>query len=328
MIKIIAEAATCHAGDVELGKKLILMAASAGADTIKFQHIVPHQLYVPHSKSNGERVPNPAIQNRMAEKLSDHDLHVLKQFADEVGIEFALTLFDIESLELVSILDLHFVKIASGDLNYLSFLEKIRALEVPVLLSTGMASMSEISAAIKVLAPKKACELTLLHCVSVYPCPSNLINLSRISELKEFGYEVGFSDHSLGEWAASAAVALGSSVIEKHIRLENGPKTADYDHSMTEAEFTKFVKSIRNIESGMLKNSAGLSDDEILVKQRARRGIYANKDLPAGHIVSQSDLAFLRPENDFSPMMSSKVVGKKVLNVIKKGDPIGHSDIQ
>ena len=328
MIKIIAEAATCHAGDVDLGKQLILMAAAAGADTIKFQHIVPHQLYVPHSKASGERVTNPVIQNRMAERLSDLDLQVLKHFADEVGIEFALTLFDIESLELVSILDLHFVKIASGDLNYFAFLEKIRGLEVPVLLSTGMASMPEISATIKVLAPKNACDLTLLHCVSVYPCPPNLINLSRISELKEFGYKVGFSDHSLGEWAASAAVALGSSVIEKHIRLENGPKTADFDHSMTEAEFTKFVKSIRNVELGMLENPAGLSDEEILVKKRARRGMYANKDLPAGHIIAQSDLAFLRPENDFSPTMSLEVVGKKLLKMIEKGDPVGRSDFQ
>ena len=328
MIKIIAEAATCHAGDVDLGKKLILMAAAAGADTIKFQHIIPHQLYAPHSKASGQRVPNPAIQNRMKERLSDRDLQALKRFADEVGIEFALTLFDIESLELVSILDLHFVKIASGDLNYFDFLEKIRGLEVPVLLSTGMASMSEISEAIKVLMPRKASDLTLLHCVSVYPCPSNLINLSRICALKEFGYEVGFSDHSLGAWAANAAVALGSTVIEKHIRLEDGPKTADYDHSLTETEFTNFVLSVRNVEQGMLENSDRLSDEEILVKQRARRGLYANTDLPVGHIITQADLAFLRPESDFSPMMGFEVVGKKLLKMIEKGDPIGRSDLQ
>ena len=304
------------------------MAARAGADVIKFQHIVPERLYAPYSKLSGNRIPNPAIENRTKEKLSENDLQVLKGFADENGIDFALTLFDIESLELVSVLDLPFVKVASGDLNYGRFLREISTLNVPVVLSTGMATLSEISTAIDDLRPNKTSNLTLLHCVSVYPCPSNLINLKRIDELKEFGFAVGFSDHSLGEWAANAAVALGSSIIEKHIRLENGPKTADYDHSMTENNFTKFVESVRSVEQGMLPTHLEHSDEEILVRQRARRGIYANANLQAGKTINQEDLVYLRPENDFSPIMENEIVGKKILKMVEEGDPIVRSEFQ
>ena len=162
----------------------------------------------------------------------------------------------------------------------------------------------------------------------VYPCPSNLINLKRIDELKEFGFAVGFSDHSLGEWAANAAVALGSSIIEKHIRLENGPKTADYDHSMTENNFTKFVESVRSVEQGMLPTHLEHSDEEILVRQRARRGIYANANLQAGKTINQEDLVYLRPENDFSPIMENEIVGKKILKMVEEGDPIVRSEFQ
>lgn len=328
MVKIIAEAATCHAGQLELAKSLISMAAEAGADTVKFQHIVPQSLYAPHSIISGERVLNPVIASRAEERLSNNNLLILKHFADEIGIEFALTLFDIESLELISTLELPFVKIASGDLTFFPFLEQISKLEVPVVLSTGMASMSEISAAINVLNPKNPRSLTLLHCVSVYPCAPSLVNLTRISDLQEFGFEVGYSDHTLGDWAALSAVALGAKVIEKHIRLNGGPKTPDHDHSMTEIEFKRFVTSITVAEQGMLRHDKGLSNEETLVKSRARRGVYAMTDLEIGHTIRELDLVFLRPESEFTPMNYIELVGRKVLQKIGRGDPIQVSYLQ
>ncbi len=328
MVKIIAEAATCHGGQLELAKSLVLMAADAGADIIKFQHIIPERLYSPRAMVSGKWIQNPAIQSRTQELLSYEDLVSLKRYSDKIGIEFALTLFDIRSLELVSMLGLPFIKIASGDLSFFPFLEQISSLDVPVILSTGMASMSEISAAISVLNPKSSNSLTLLHCVSVYPCPPNLVNLQRITELQKFGFMVGYSDHSLGDWAAHSAVALGAEVIEKHVRLSNGPITPDYEHSMSEIEFTKFVNSIRNVQHGLLEHPNGQSIEESLVQKRARRGVYAAKDIEKGQVMSESDFVFLRPESEFTPMNYQQLIGKKVLKNIGSGEPIQAACLQ
>lgn len=328
MVKIIAEAATCHGGQLELAKSLVLMAADAGADTIKFQHIVPERLYSPRAMVSGKWIQNPAILSRTKELLSNEDLISLKQYADRIGIEFALTLFDIGSLEMVSMLGLPFVKIASGDLSFFPFLEQISSLDVPIILSTGMASMSEISTAISVLNPKNINSLTLLHCVSVYPCPPSLVNLARITELQKFGFMVGYSDHSLGDWAAHSAVALGAEVIEKHVRLSSGPITPDFDHSMSEIEFTKFVNSIRDVERGLLENPNSQSIEESLVQKRARRGVYAAKDIETGQVISESDFMFLRPESEFTPMNYQQLIGKKVLKKIGSGEPIEATYLQ
>jgi len=320
MLKIIAEAATCHGGQLELAKQLIRMAADAGADTVKFQHIVPESLYSTKILESGEWIPNPAILKRTKERLSHSELLLLKNFADDIGIEFALTLFDVESLKLVDELGLPFVKVASGDLSFTLFLNQIGKLPVPVIMSTGMSSISEIEIAIDALNLQDKQDLTLLHCVSVYPCEARLVNLNRILVLKELGFRVGYSDHTLGDWAAHTAVGLGASVIEKHIRLKNGPVTSDYDHSMIEDEFKRFVTSLREVDKALCNNGLALSDEERIVKARARRGVYASKDIES--IISLTDLTFLRPESDFGPMDYRDLIGRRVKQLIPSGHPI------
>lgn len=327
-LKIIAEAATCHGGSLNRAIELIELAAHAGADAIKFQHIRPEFLYSPRVGVNGVSVTNPVIIQRRNELLSDLDLKRLRNHAETCGIEFLLTIFDVQSVSLIKSLGLDSVKIASGDLTFLPLVTAVLQSKVHVLLSTGMSPISEVEQVIGRCQEQINGNLTLLHCTSVYPCPPGLANLERISKLTELGMPVGYSDHTLGSWASCAAVALGATVLEKHIRLKNGPKTADFAHSMTEDEFGEFVSSVKNVQIASGVWVENLSNDELTVKSRARRGTYARTALRAGQILSLDDLDFLRPPTDIDPLSLHEIIGMRLKSNLSQGDPVFLSNLQ
>jgi N,N'-diacetyllegionaminate synthase len=327
-IRVIAEAATCHGGDIDIALGLIELASQGGADGIKFQHIVPELLYAPRLAIDGRVVANPAIAQRRKELLSDSELQQLHAHAQACGIEFLLTIFDLQSLELVRKLGLRTVKIASGDLTFMPLVQAVLQSGVQVLLSTGMSPISEVAQVLNNCGDHIDGNLTLLHCTSIYPCPPELANLERIQKLKPFGLPVGYSDHTLGAWASCAAVALGATTIEKHIRLKNGPQTADFAHSMTEENFEEFVVSIRNVSDAVGLVADDPSDAELAVKSRARRGLYARTNLAAGHLISQDDLDFLRPETDVNVLSVSTIIGTRLISDISEGDPILLTNLQ
>lgn len=324
-VKVIAEAATCHGGCAAKAHELVDAAADAGADVVKFQLIHPHRLYAPFVTASDGRQPNPVIAQRESEQLP---LDVWREVADhcrEREVEFALTLFDVDSLALVSELDLPFVKIASGDLTYTPLLERVGEFSVPVLLSTGMSTMGEIEKAIDALTRFGSPAVTLLHCVSIYPCPPDLANLGRMTALKSFGLSIGFSDHTLGSAVAAAAVALGATAVEKHMRLADGPVTADFEHSLDERALMRFVSDLRAVQAALRGVSLKVSADEKLVMQRARRGGYAARDLPAGSVLSQDDVVWLRPMTAPTPGGVEGLIGRTLRNSLSAGDSI-HPD--
>lgn len=327
-LMIIAEAATCHGGDINRAIELIELAASAGANAIKFQHIHPELLYSPRVTLSGSIVDNPAITQRRSELLSDEELKRLRNHAETCGIEFLLTIFDMQSVNLIQDLGLDTIKIASGDLTFLPLVKSVLRSDAHVLLSTGMSSISEVEQVIRECRELVNNNLTLLHCTSVYPCPPELANLERIGKLRSLGLPVGFSDHTLGSWASCAAVALGATVLEKHIRLKNGPRTADFEHSMTDDEFGAFVSSVKNVRIAGAAWHQKPSDEELIVKSRARRGLYAKTDLMAGKIVSLDDIVFLRPPTDIDPMSLDEIIGMRIGSDVLKGDPILRSDLR
>lgn len=327
-LMVIAEAATCHGGDITRAMELVELAASAGADAIKFQHIHPELLYSPRITVGGSIVDNPSIAQRRSELLSDEELKRLRNHAETCGIDFLLTIFDLQSVNLIEALGLDTIKIASGDLTFLPLVKAVLGSDAHVLLSTGMSSVAEVEQVVMECHDQVEDNLTLLHCTSVYPCPPALANLERIGKLRGLGLPVGYSDHTLGSWASCAAVALGATVLEKHIRLTFGPRTADFDHSMTEDEFGSFVSSVKNVRLAVTASPENLSDEELVVKSRARRGLYARTNLKAGKVISLDDVDFLRPPTDINPMSSNEIIGMRIASDVLRGDPILRSNLR
>jgi|694.fasta_scaffold22731_9 sialic acid synthase SpsE len=311
--KIIAEAATGHGGDVKVAQELISSAASIGAQVVKFQLINPESMYIKNIKTEtGEFIPFAPYSTRSLEQISVENWRYLYQYSKLLGIEFAFTFFDIESLKILEDISVPFIKIASGDLTHRTLLNEVGKLGLPVILSTGMSNEKEINQALNWLNQSNT---TIMHCVSLYPCPLNLAQISRVETLKKFGFPVGFSDHTLGSTASILAHNLGSRVFEKHFRLNNSPKTADYDHSLPPEEFTKYIKAINFADQVKNQNWISHSADslhDLETKNRARRSYYFSKQLRAGAEVQLSDIKFVRPFSISGVAEFENIIGKKL----------------
>ena len=322
-VRVIAEAATCHGGDYDEAIRLVHAAKVAGADVVKFQLIDPYKLYRPWVESEGVRTPNPVIEQRLLEVLPKSAWIEIANASRESGIECAFTVFDLDALSFVAELDVPFVKIASGDLTYIPLLEAAGSSSKPVILSTGMGTMQEVETALSALTRFGDTGVSLMHCVSIYPCPPERANLRRIEALKKFGLPVGYSDHTLGSWASVAAVALGSVTLEKHFRRSSGPRTVDWDHSLDELEFAKYVNDVRHLAASLTTSGIDVSEDEMATRLRARRGVYASRDLAKSHVMSSEDLLLVRPTTSLPLTDTNLVTGKTLLRDIASGEEIG-----
>ena len=243
---IIAEIGNNHEGDVKLASELIRLASNAGADAVKFQTIDPLKLVSPTDTSR--------IQQLNKFQLSNDDYHYLHSVATEIGIIFLSTPFSPDAVNFLS----HLVpayKISSGDLTYSHLLQCVANTGKPIVLSTGMSTKNEVQEAISTITDvwsktTSSGELCLLHCVSSYPAPLDQVNLSCLKTLSEFGYPVGYSDHTLGNNACVAAVALGAQVIEKHFTISHTYLDfRDHQLSADPSELDSLVKSIRQVET-------------------------------------------------------------------------------
>lgn len=317
-IHVIAEAGTNHNASPETAKKLIDVAAECGADSVKFQIIYPEGLYVSKIYQNGTYTDNEVIAIRRKGMLSDGDYHDLAKYSAEQGLPMSASVFCEDGLSLVDQWDPPYIKIASCDLNNSLLLRKAADLGRKLIVSTGMATLSEVERAVKDLTANGFDDLILMHCVSVYPCPTEQMNLQFLDTLKTaFGFQVGLSDHTENSLAAAVAVSRGVTWIEKHYTLDRSAEGFDHAYAMEPEMMKQYIADIRSVEKACQPPTAKVGETESTVKLRARRGLYASRDIAAGEIIQPADVVALRPEAEFTPQQAELVIGKVARREIK-----------
>ncbi len=319
---IIAEAGVNHNGDFDKAKKLIEVAAEAGADIVKFQTFKAEKLVSSSAKKAKYQKTNFAesddSQLNMLKKLElPFEWHQdLIEYAKSLKIQFASTGFDEESIDLLESLGQSFFKIPSGEITNLPYLEHIASKNKPTILSTGMADMNEISEAIDALINSGLSKdhITVLHCNTEYPTPMEDVNLKAMLQIgNDLGVKIGYSDHTLGIEVPIAATALGATVIEKHFTLDRNLPGPDHLASLEPKELKAMVQAIRNIEKAIsgngIKSPSNSESKNIIV---ARKSLILNKDLVAGTLITKDHLEIKRPGNGISPMKIKEVIGKEL----------------
>lgn len=334
---IIAEAGVNHNGDFEKAKKLIKIAADSGADVVKFQTFKALKLVSSSAKKATYQQINIGdsddSQLGMLKKLElPFEWHqALIDYSNSLGIQFASTGFDEESIDFLIDLGQSFVKIPSGEITNKPMLQHIARKKKNVILSTGMANLMEIQEALDVLISEglDKNQITILHCNTEYPTPMQDVNLMAMLEIqREFDVKIGYSDHTLGIEVPIAATALGAKVIEKHFTIDRNLPGPDHAASLEPDELKNMVKAIRNIElaiSGSGIKEASLSEQKNSVV--ARKSICLNADLAAGTIIEAKNICIKRPGSGISPMKIDEVIGKKLLIDIKADSPLKWEDL-
>ena len=304
---VVAEAGVNHDGSVDDAHRLVDLAASAGADAVKFQTFRVESLVSPTALSARYQQSSTGMshQNRMLEPLvlPDSVWSELEQHAEGEGLSFFSTPFDIKSAELLAGLGIDIAKIPSGELTNLPFLRDISTIFDKILVSTGMSTLLEIDRAVSTIASRTS--VVLMHCISAYPAPADQLNLSAIATLREhFGLPVGWSDHSVGTDSAQIAVALGATVLEKHITLDRSRPGPDHAASADGDMLSEFVESVRKAERMLGSGEKVPQPCEEDVRRVGRRSWHAARGLSAGHVISDGDLVALRPGFGISPSVT------------------------
>ena len=334
---IIAEAGVNHNGSLDTAFELVEAAHACGADVVKFQSFRPTELVsakAAKAQYQETRQAPGSTQREMLEafQLSLEAIVALKRFSDRLGIRFLSTPFDITSLhELTDVVGLRTLKISSGDITNGPLLAAAASRADSILLSTGMSTLQEVQAAVRLLSSVRAStgrgdELTdssmgddlklgplcLLHCVSAYPTRLEDVNLRAIGTLEStFAVPVGFSDHTLGIEAALASVALGAVVVEKHLTLDpswNGP---DHAASLDPVAFEAMCRGIRAVELSLGSPSKMPVEAERDALWAGRRSLRAAKDIAEGHVITAEDVSVLRPGDGRSPMEYWDLLGTR-----------------
>ncbi|MCB7480626.1 N-acetylneuraminate synthase [Christiangramia sediminis] len=330
-VLIIAEAGVNHNGNLETAKELVDKASIAGADFVKFQTFKASGLVTKSAERaayQNYNTENSDSQYEMLKKLElSEDAHnILIEYCKSKGIKFLSTGFDLDTLEFLNKLNIELFKIPSGEITNLPYLRKIASFKKPVIMSTGMASMQEVTEAFDVLvnAGLKKENITIVHCNTEYPTPMDDVNLRAMNRIgKELDVEIGYSDHTLGIEVPIAAVALGAKVIEKHFTLDRNLPGPDHRASLEPEELKLMVESIRNIEkaiSGSGKKEP--SKSEMKNKDIARKSIIASKEIKKGDKLTEDNLTVKRPGNGISPMKWDKVLGETASRDFKEDELI------
>ena len=328
---IIAEAGVNHNGDIAKAKALIDKGAEAGVDFVKFQTFKASNLVTKQAKRAAYQDKNTQDNDSQYEMLKKLELsqavhQELIDYCTKKGVQFLSTGFDFESLEFLAGLGITIAKIPSGEITNLPYLRKVATLFPEVILSTGMATITEIKDAVKVLTDNGVSKdkITILHCNTEYPTPMEDVNLKAMLHIqRELGVPVGYSDHTLGIEVPIAAVALGATVIEKHFTLDKTLPGPDHKASLEPEELKAMVSAIRNIEKAI--GGSGLkevSKSEAKNKPIARKSIVATKAIKKGDLFSVENLTIKRPGTGISPMQWDEVIGKTAKKDFEEDDLI------
>ncbi len=301
---VIAEAGVNHNGDLNMAKRLIQVAAASGADYVKFQTFKTESLAVKNAAQ---------FEMLRALELTPDMHHDLIHECKREGIGFLSTGFDESSIDFLASLGQCLFKIPSGEITNLPYLRHVGSYGKPIILSTGMASLEEVSDAVYVLekagVPKQ--DLTVLHCTTQYPTPMHEVNLKAMLTLREaLGVKVGYSDHTMGIEVAIAAVALGAQVIEKHFTLDRDLPGPDHKASLEPNELCFMVQAIRNIEKALGDGVKRCVPGEMPNLAVARKSLVARCAIQAGELFSSQNITAKRPGTGINPMHLDDVIGQ------------------
>jgi len=315
---IIAEAGVNHNGSMDLARQLIDAAAAAGADYVKFQTFKADKIASKFARKAAYQQRTTAADESQLQMLKKLELdeaahHELIAYCRQLNIQFLSTPFDVDSIDLLRGLGIELGKIPSGEITNLPYLRKMAATFQQLVLSTGMADMQEIEAALKVITGQgfDKEKITVLHCNTEYPTPFEDVNLKAMHSIaQKFNVLVGYSDHTPGIEVPIAAVALGAVLIEKHFTIDRGLEGPDHKASLEPQELKQMIDSIRHIEKalgGVIKEP---SPSEIKNKAIARKSIVAACKIRKGEKFTEENLATKRPGTGISPMQWDDLLGK------------------
>jgi N-acetylneuraminate synthase/N,N'-diacetyllegionaminate synthase len=310
---------------------MIDAAKAAGADAVKFQTYRTEDLVLGTAAKAGyqQTTTGGGSQSDMlrALELPFETFAELKRHCDDVGIDFMSTAFDPESLDFVISLSPVCLKWASGELNNRPLLAQAGRSGLPILLSTGMGSLAEIEAALGWLGPRVP--VVILQCVSNYPARIEDQNLRTLPVMSAaFGRPVGFSDHTVGPYAALVARGLGMAVLEKHFTLDRGMSGPDHAASIEPGDFAEMVRLLRQVEAGLGDGVKRPADAEADVRAVARKSLVFRHDLPAGHRLAETDIIAKRPAGGIPPDQAGQFWGRVLVRAVSRDTPVGFTDVE
>jgi N,N'-diacetyllegionaminate synthase len=334
---IIAEAGVNHNGDINIAYRLIDEAVKAKVDAVKFQTAVPELVMIPNAKKakyqeklTGSNENQLSMAKRIHLPLDAYKK--LKDYCDKKKILFLSTPFDLKSIDTLEEINLSIYKIPSGEITNLPYLRKIASLNKPIIISTGMANISEIESSLKVFldAGLEKEKISILHCNTEYPTPYKDVNLKAMLSLYNyFGVKVGYSDHTEGIEVPIAAVAMGAKIIEKHFTLDRNMEGPDHKASLDPKGLNSMVKAIRNIE--MAISGTGIKEASPSEKRNItamRKSIYLCKKVGKGALIEESDIISLRPGNGLTPMAWDSVIGRKTRRSMEPYEKLTFKDLE
>ncbi len=317
-ILIIAEAGVNHNGSLDRAKKLVDAAKTCGADIVKFQTAKLDSLVSKSAHMADYQKKNTGVEESQKDMLSKlllsfDDFVELAKYCKEIGIQFLSTPFDIESIRFLN--DMQDIwKVPSGEITNYPYLVEIGKTKKKVILSTGMAEMEEIQAAIDVLKENGTEDITILQCTTEYPAPIKDVNLNVMQTMREtFGHPVGYSDHTQGIEVDLAAVALGAAVIEKHFTLDRNLPGPDHKASLEPDELRAMVDGIRKIELALGSKEKKPSEVELKNRLVARKSIVAKAFIKVGERLTEDNITTKRPGSGINPMRWNEVIGTKAI---------------
>jgi N-acetylneuraminate synthase/N,N'-diacetyllegionaminate synthase len=321
-VLIIAEAGVSHFGDLALALELVAMAAEAGADVFKTQFYDVEQLYAEGASDWRDRLRTRSLNFEQAQTVAEA--------CRRAGLLFMSTAHDESRIRWLVDLDVPAIKVGSGERNNTPFIQRLAGLGKPMIVSTGMYRDEDVIETLDACAAGGCSEVALLHCVTSYPTPDAMANLSAMDRLQElFPGPVGYSDHTEDFLAVYAAVGRGAAVVEKHITiLRNVPNAQDWKVSAGPENFKEFVTAIRRIESMLGDGRKAIADCELPAEQWALKSLVASRDLAAGEIVAAADLVAKRPGNGVPPNQLDRLVGRRLVRAVSVDSPVRLSDLE
>ena len=325
---IIAEAGVNHNGDLELARKLVDAAVSAGANAVKFQTFVADRLVTtaaPKAEYQKETTETTESQWEMIHRLelSKESHQALMRYCQDKEILFMSSPFDELSADLLDELGLPVFKIPSGEITNLPYLRHVARKQKPLIISTGMSYLSEVESAVLAIEEEQNHDYALLQCTSNYPADPADVNLAAMDTMaRAFGVPVGYSDHTRGIEVPLAAVALGARIVEKHLTTDRTLPGPDHRASLEPLAFRSMVQSIRLVESALGDGRKVPAPSEAAIAAVARKSLFAAKDIPTGSILTDDLVAIMRPGTGLPPTMLKYIVGRAVRNSIPNGTPI------
>ena len=329
---IIAEIGVNHNGDMDLAKQMIDTAYNIGINAVKFQTFTAESLVTkdtPKVKYQKINSLNNESHFEMIKKLElSHKDHIeLKEYCDNLNLDFLSTPYDISSAKFLNELDVKLFKIASADLVDIPLHKYIAHTNKPTIISVGMGTLGEIEDVLKIYKKANNPNILLLHCVSNYPCSDKSLNLNVINTLKTtFDIPVGFSDHSEGSEAAILSIALGAKVIEKHFTLNKSLPGPDHKASSTPKEFLSLIKSIRRAEKMLGDSVKECQAEEKEMSRVSRKSIALAKNIKKGELVKSKHLTMMRPGTGLSYSLTNFIIGSKAKKDLTKGSLIKLED--